>query len=98
MSARCPLRRRRRRRRRLLVKLFEGEDYVGEVVGWLPATAKDAALWRVVYEDSDEEDLGEAEVRAAVADYDAGRRGAGRSAAARARRRAAAWRARGAGR
>ena len=36
----------------------------GEVVRWLPAEGDDAALWHMVHEDGDEEDLEEDEVRA----------------------------------
>jgi hypothetical protein len=36
------------------------------VVGWLPATAGDAALWHVVHADGDEEDLEEHELTASL--------------------------------
>jgi hypothetical protein len=36
---------------------------VGTIVGWLPPEGEDMALWHVVHEDGDEEDLEEAEVK-----------------------------------
>jgi hypothetical protein len=36
---------------------------VGTIVGWLPPEGEDMALWHVVHEDGDEEDLEESEVK-----------------------------------
>jgi hypothetical protein len=38
----------------------------GEVVGWLPPTNEDCALWRIRHNDGDEEDLEEEELLEAV--------------------------------
>ena len=41
--------------------------FIGSVVGWLPATLDDPALWHIRHhEDNDEEDLEEDEVRDAL--------------------------------
>jgi hypothetical protein len=39
---------------------------VGTIVGWLPPDDEDAALWRVIHDDGDEEDLDEQEVHDCV--------------------------------
>ena len=44
----------------------------GQIVGWLPKNLNDGvALWHVVHDDGDEEDLDEAEAEAAVAAFEA---------------------------
>ena len=42
----------------------------GEITRWLPAGGGEAALWHMVHEDGDEEDLEAAEVRAAMRAHD----------------------------
>ena len=47
-----------------LAKEFGGRPFLGKVVAWAaPTAAGEAALWRVVYHDGDEEDLDDAELR-----------------------------------
>ena len=41
---------------------------VGKITGWVPAQGDDVALWHVVHEDGDEEDLEEHEVRDEIMD------------------------------
>jgi hypothetical protein len=47
---------------KLVMKPFDDEIYLGKVVGWLEATAEDEALFHVLYEDNDEEDLNQSEL------------------------------------
>lgn len=41
---------------------------VGTIVGWLPPEGEDIALWHVVHDDGDEEDLEETEVKDSLVD------------------------------
>jgi hypothetical protein len=59
---------------RYVAKAFGGVEYVGRVAGWLRPTADDDALWHVVYEDGDQEDVDEAELLACAAAHEAGPR------------------------
>jgi hypothetical protein len=54
---------------KLLMKEFDGELYLGKVVAWMDATEEDEALFHVLYEDNDEEDLNESETSQFVALY-----------------------------
>ena len=46
---------------------FEGRLVVGLITKWAPASGEDAAIWHMVHDDGDEEDLDEAEMHAAIA-------------------------------
>ena len=61
------------------------------MAGWLQPTPDDAALWHIVYEDGDQEDVEEAELLACAAAHEAGQRR--RPPLNRADRHADAWRA-----
>ena len=76
---------------RYVAKSFGGVVYAGRVAGWLPPTADDAALWHIVYEDGDQEDVEEAELLECAAAHEAGLRR--RPPLNRADRHAEAWRA-----
>ena len=78
---------------RYVTKAFDGVWFVGRVAGWLPASGKDPADWRIVYEDKDQEDLGEKELLECAGRYAGGRRGTAHGAELRANKHAAAWRA-----
>jgi hypothetical protein len=54
---------------KLLMKEFDGELYLGKVVAWMNGTEEDEALFHVLYEDSDEEDLNESEISQCIALY-----------------------------
>jgi hypothetical protein len=43
---------------------------VGTIVGWLPPEGEDIALWHLVHDDGDEEDLEEAEVQDSLVDIE----------------------------
>jgi hypothetical protein len=45
---------------------------VGTIVGWLPPEGEDIALWHIVHDDGDEEDLEESEVRDTLVDTEGG--------------------------
>jgi hypothetical protein len=47
---------------RKVARTFGRKKVIGTVVGWAPPTNEDAALWRVMHTDGDEEDLEEHEV------------------------------------
>jgi hypothetical protein len=51
------------------MKEFDGELYLGKVVAWMNATEEDEALFHVLYEDNDEEDLCESETNQFIALY-----------------------------
>ena len=53
------------------MKEFDGQLYLGKVVAWMNATEEEEALFHVLYEDNDEEDLNEAEVGQFIALYKA---------------------------
>lgn len=50
-----------------VVRVFHGVSYSGRVVKWLQADEADSALFHVVHEDGDEEDLEEGELGEAIA-------------------------------
>ena len=54
---------------KFLMKAFDDSTYMGKIVGWLKATEVDEALYHVLYEDEDEEDLNHGEVSECIALY-----------------------------
>ena len=54
---------------RLIMKEFDGKYYLGKVAAWLTADDEDDALFHVVYEDGDEEDLNESEADELIRAY-----------------------------
>jgi len=52
-----------------VLRKFNRSHAEGLVVGWLPPTDKDPALWHIEHSDGDEEDLEESELQIALADH-----------------------------
>ena len=53
--------------RQRVARRFEGQLVLGLITKWAPASAEDTAMWHMVHDDGDEEDLDEAEMREAIA-------------------------------